>query len=148
MIDRGGGLPEGDTPSGLPQLLGKENEKTGMGQTRTKAAKRTVRFALQLTPEEREELERRATSAGVNASTYLRAAFLERQLPQRTTALATDTYRELSRIGSNINQIARAANTTVKMGLPVNVNLDELEQLRQLLWQVHLEVRGVDRQPN
>lgn len=131
-----------------PRLIVKGIQKTGMAQTRTSKAQRTVRFALQLTPEEREELERLALAAGVNASKYLRAAALERQLPQRTTALATDTYRELARIGSNINQIARAANTAVKMGLPVNVNTEELERLRMLLWQVHLEVRGIDREPD
>lgn len=106
-----------------------------------------MRFPLQLTPEERAELDRRAQAAGVDASKYLRTAAFSQQLPIRTSALAIDTYRELARLGSNINQLARAANTAVKMGLPVNINTKELEKLRQLLWQVHLEVRG-DRQPD
>ncbi len=106
--------------------------------------KRTIRFALQLTQEERSQLEQKATEAGINASEYLRAAAFKQQLPQRTTEIAVDSYRELARIGSNINQMARGVNTAVKMGLPVNINIDELENLRQLLWQVHLEVRGID----
>ena len=74
--------------------------------------KRTVRLPyVRLTAAERFDLEAKAERAGVDLSVWVRqqltAAPAKRMTPQRVDA---SLISELSRIGNNVNQIARSLN--------------------------------------
>ena len=101
---------------------------------------------MRLSPSERTALEMKAKEAGLKLSPYLRQAGLNKtisassnQIPEINRA----TYVELGRIGNNINQISKAANTSVKRGTGCNVNLNELTKLTTLLKQIRLEIMAI-----
>ena len=85
---------------------------------------RTSRVVVRLTDEERATLEREAQAAGLSMSDFVRSRTLNvRQRPSaRTamtraaapapsfTAMSPALFAELSRIGNNLNQLARAFN--------------------------------------
>src|SRR3954471_16993049 len=79
--------------------------------------KRTAALRLQLTPQERGELEAAATRQGAaSISAYARELLFRRSAAvvaaTRRNPEAKALMRELSAIGNNLNQIARHLNTT------------------------------------
>lgn len=73
---------------------------------------RSDTLAFRLTPSERVRLEHTASSAGVSASEYARSQALNgRVTVRKTTSLDHATFDELRRIGVNLNQLARLANS-------------------------------------
>ena len=79
---------------------------------------------------EREELRRQAGQARLRVTEFIRQRVLERRLqigsPRK---LGVAEFRELNRIGVNLNQIARSLN----QGLGSAPQLDELRRLRNLI---------------
>ncbi len=77
---------------------------------------RTELIATRWTPEERAELEARAERAGVSVAAYLRQQALggsgprARRRPHADAAALLQLLGQVGRIGSNINQLAHAAN--------------------------------------
>jgi len=73
-------------------------------------------LAFRLTPAERLRIEMDARAAGVTASEYARMQTLRgRVTVQPRQALDHDAFDQLRRIGVNLNQIARIANTTERL---------------------------------
>lgn len=70
---------------------------------------RTVRVNVYLHPDEAAELDRRRGSAGLQRGPYMRLAALNK-LPRHIPELNRSAWSELSRIGSNLNQLAREFN--------------------------------------
>lgn len=96
---------------------------------------RTTRSCLRsvrLTPGELAVLRGKAHTAGLPLSTYLRQAGLQKRIRARRGQAGRDAIYQLSKIGNNLNQLARAANTA---GQVVALELLEpvLEQLREVL---------------
>ncbi|OYD98352.1 hypothetical protein CDG79_40235 [Nostoc sp. 'Peltigera membranacea cyanobiont' 232] len=60
--------------------------------------------------------------------------------PPRLGRVTLDTYLELSRIGNNINQLAKATNTAIKMQLPPPASLELLQELLELLRHCQQEI--------
>ena len=92
--------------------------------------KRTAALRLQLTPDERRELEDAAEGQG--APTL--SAFARELLFRRAAAVVAATrrnpeakalLRELNAIGNNLNQLARHANTTGELGPERLAEVDE-----------------------
>ncbi|WP_208994528.1 plasmid mobilization protein [Pseudovibrio sp. WM33] len=86
----------------------------------TKAAKRhlTETVVLRCTAEEKKQLKRCASEANITASELLRATLGLVKPSRKRVAPKADPrlVSELSRIGSNLNQIARAVNATQAAG--------------------------------
>lgn len=70
---------------------------------------RTIRVNVYLHPDEAAELDRRRSRAGLQRGPYMRMAALN-QLPRQIPELNRVAWAELSRIGSNLNQLAREFN--------------------------------------
>lgn len=107
---------------------------------------RRKNFPLRLSSEERAALEEKAREAGLKLSAYLREAGLSKTISRKTKKVPEinrATYVELGRIGVNINQLAKAANTSVLKGLECNINTNELSELLALLQEIRLAVLGV-----
>jgi hypothetical protein len=79
--------------------------------------RRTAFVGANLTAYERSEIERRASLAGLRLADFVRLSLLSDR-PGATTKprLASDVGRqlavELARVGNNLNQLARYANST------------------------------------
>ena len=80
--------------------------------------RRTAHFGFQLTPSERADLERRAEAQGMLLAEFVRACCLlnhgSGDIPYSRPRMhdATALLGELGRVGNNLNQLARHANST------------------------------------
>lgn len=113
-------------------------KKEPHSQEKSKSAVVPVRF----TPAERDGLKEEAKAVNLSLSEYIRRTTLERPLPRPRTEISVDTYRELGRIGNNVNQLAAAANLAVKMGHSPAVTPQQWSELRRLIDRVRLEWIG------
>ena len=77
-----------------------------------KERKKSVIVPCRFTEAEISEIRDKASQAGLKVSAFLREAGLGTELrkARRTTPVQEETVRELAKIGSNVNQIARAMN--------------------------------------
>jgi hypothetical protein len=79
--------------------------------------RRTTSVNFQLTPSEREQIEKAAADAGARLSEYVRELCLRRSIAAAVVAgtsrnpAARGLMRELTAIGNNLNQLTRIANT-------------------------------------
>uniref|UniRef100_A0A8J6ZZ54 Plasmid mobilization relaxosome protein MobC n=2 Tax=Desmonostoc muscorum TaxID=1179 RepID=A0A8J6ZZ54_DESMC len=85
-----------------------------------------------------------ASENNLTISELFRAKTLKNRLPRRVTKVAGQTYWELGKIGNNLNQIAKAINTSALMGEPVVVDRALLSQVRDLVKQVRREIAEID----
>ena len=70
-------------------------------------------LSVRLTAEEREHLDRLARESGLSLSNVIRSCINRTEIRQRQPAEINDLYREINRIGVNINQIARSVNAGI-----------------------------------
>ena len=85
-------------------------------------------------------IQEKANEMHLPVSGWLRHAALSRQLPQRPVpAVNRETYAELGRIGSNINQMVKQAHQG-----RIAVATEPLEELEELLRKTKLALLGVD----
>jgi hypothetical protein len=98
----------------------------------TSRPKRSRLASLRLTPGELTVLRRKAHAAGLALSAYLRQAGLQKMIRARRGQAERDAIYQLSKIGNNLNQLARAANTA---GQVVALEMLEaaIERLRDVL---------------
>ncbi len=105
---------------------------------------RTHSYSVYLSDIELEMLRDRALESGMKASELIRKNALMRPLPRRISKVDLKTYIELGRIGNNINQLTKAANTALKYGLSPPADRGALEELLKLLHSIRLKIAGVD----
>lgn len=77
--------------------------------------KRTRRLELQLHDAERDEIARRAGAVGLCAATFCRYVALDYPMPAKRVSIEAEAVASLNRIGSNMNQIAKAANRSGRL---------------------------------
>ncbi len=105
---------------------------------------KTKMLRVRLSPDEWEQLEREAEANLLSKSELVRCKTLHNKIPKKITAVAMGTYRELGRIGNNINQLARAANIAINRGQIPPDATDELMELKRLLLEVRAEILDLD----
>ena len=72
---------------------------------------RTATIGVRVSPAEYDRLKAKAAAMGMTPAQWLRCAALERQLPPPPApAVNVETYRELARIGINLNQVVARIN--------------------------------------
>ena len=120
--------PEGDPAEGPPpaEIPGR---KRGGRPRLPDRERRTYRVGVSLSEAERKAVAAKAEAAGLSPAAYLRRTGLGARLSARVNDQA---YHQLSRLGVNVNQMARVANRTG--------HLPELDALRAILAEV-LEIR-------
>lgn len=73
-------------------------------------AERPHRMEFRAAPEEWTAITEKAKQAGMPTATYARHAALSQPMPTRSTRIEAEAVAALNRLGSNLNQIAKAAN--------------------------------------
>ena len=101
-------------------------------------------YSVRLSDIELEMLRDRALESGMKASELIRKNALMRPLPRRVSKIDLKTYIELGRIGNNLNQLTKAANTALKYGLSPPADTGELQELSKLLRLILLKLSGAD----
>jgi len=89
--------------------------------------KHNLWLKLRVTPEEKTDFKKAATEAGLTLSDFIRQRLLGARL--RRTDGERESIRHLARIGANLNQLARWANTYKSQAEAIEVILC-LGQLR------------------
>jgi hypothetical protein len=115
------------------------NSQTGKGvPSSLTGASRQPRLYVRLRPEDLLLLRERATARGLRGATYL--SVLARShlrslapLPKGELVALNRSVAELSAIGRNLNQIARAANRGVQGGIPGKDDLHAILRVCQAL---------------
>ena len=109
------------------------------------AERRTVTVAARVTPAEHAAWQDKAAAAGVSPSALLRQA-MSRTRTWTAPALAVERERtrQLARIGSNLNQLARWANTHASAVEAVAVIANLVSFERSLLAVARLDGDGGD----
>ena len=75
-----------------------------------KQTKNAYEICLRLNEKEAQALKEKARQCGISKSAYLRRLILNKPVKARPPAALHELYVEINRIGTNINQIARACN--------------------------------------
>ena len=104
---------------------------------------RTKKLEARVNAIEDEMIKQKALDAGLSIAEFTRRCVLLKPLPRRMSKITLTTYRELARIGNNINQLTRATNTAIKMGLQPPADSGELEELRKLLQKIGLKLSQI-----
>ena len=73
-------------------------------------AKKDVTFKMRMTPDEYEKLKAQSERTGLTMSSVMRSAWKRLKIVELPPADFTETVTQLRRIGSNLNQLTRAAN--------------------------------------
>lgn len=101
--------------------------------SRSSRRRRRVHFqSLRLTAGERAVVRARAHAAGLTVSAFLRRAALGKRVRSRSGQVRRDAVYQLSKIGNNLNQLARAANTAGQVRAMERLEA-VLEELREAL---------------
>lgn len=106
--------------------------------------KRSIKFHISLTPEEREQAQCMAADNDLSMAELFRAKTLKNQLPRRVTKIAGQTYWELTKISSCLSAIKNALETSPLAENPTAVNQELLEQVRIIVSQVRREITNLD----
>jgi hypothetical protein len=101
--------------------------------------RRTSRLEVRLTPAEHQALRNCAKEAKLRPSAYVRASILG-QVPRIVPAANPDIARALSRVGNNVNQIARSLNLRSGEDPTRDELVEAYRELRGLIRQTYLEL--------
>ncbi len=106
---------------------------------------RTISIGFRTTPEEAEEIKKRADIYSLRPGVYARIKSLEGRLPstKKIPEINRQQYNDLGKLSSNLNQIAKACN----QGFISKVNgtelLIELNKIKDLLNSIRINISGV-----
>ena len=81
---------------------------------------------VRLSDVELEMFRSRSAEQGISISELMRQNGLMRPIPKRLSRITAQTYRELGRIGTNINQMTKAVNTAQRSGEEMKIELGQL----------------------
>jgi len=94
---------------------------------------RTKQVNIRLTDEEYEALRENAERGGLTVSEYVRKRALGRPVKAVPCRFDSEAVLHLSRIGSNLNQLARLSNIARKAGTEEEFVYGRLEELREAI---------------
>ena len=81
-------------------------------------------------------MARLVQESGLSQSNVVRACLEQTEIRPRQPAEITDLYREINRIGVNINQIARSVNAGIATAEDARYGLHLLDRVYDLMYQI------------
>lgn len=94
--------------------------------------KRPIKISVRLYEQEHEHLKRQAALAGYPMEPFIRALIMGMELRPRPPDELSELLRQLSGIGTNINQIAKVANSS---GHVRKADIQQIKEMQSQLWQ-------------
>jgi Bacterial mobilisation protein (MobC) len=134
-LAKGGSIPTLETPSKTAST-----QVLLMSKRSSQSLIRTKKLQALFSPIEYEMIRSKAEDASISLAELTRRCVLLRPIPPPLGRVTLDTYLELSRIGNNINQLAKATNTAMKMQLPPPASPELLQELLELLRHCQREI--------
>lgn len=99
--------------------------------------KRDVQILLWVTPEEKKMIRKRMIlSKTSNMSVYLRKMAIDGMIVNTDTTYLKAMYQEMHKIGVNINQLAKVANTVC------TATPQDIEELKEMVKKIWLTLRS------
>ena len=99
--------------------------------------KRDVQILLWVTPEEKKMIRKRMIlSKTSNMSVYLRKMAIDGMIVNTDTTYLKAMYQEMHKIGVNINQLAKVANTVF------TATPQDIEELKEMVKKIWLTLRS------
>ena len=96
--------------------------------------KRAIQLILRVTPEEKEHIYKKMELHGTeNFNAYARKMLIDGYVVKVDTAYFQDLAQEVNKIGVNINQLTRVANTT---GMVTSNDINRVQELVNEIWQL------------
>ena len=96
--------------------------------------KRNCRFEVRLTKDEYYELTKKSRKAGLSAGAYVRHAIAGTEVREAPPADIPMLLREMRRIGYNVNQTLKRANSTGIVDMPqFRKDMSELRKATELI---------------
>ncbi|MBW4505067.1 MAG: MobC family plasmid mobilization relaxosome protein [Scytonematopsis contorta HA4267-MV1] len=118
----------------------------------TPKPKKDTKILLPLTSEQKLDWQQRATDANYKSLTpFIRDCVEKSKIYVNLPAppINEETYIELNKIGTNLNQITRRINEAVKIGLPITDNPTALiKELQSQIKEVQLQLLGLSHTGN
>ncbi len=88
-----------------------------------------------------EHLFLKQAAGGLALSEYIRRAALgKRRLRRRIPAINREAYLELSRLSSNLNQLARACNVALRRGDSLPLDIQMFANLQEMIRSLRFEL--------
>ncbi len=91
--------------------------------------KRDVTFRMRLTPSEFEKLQHQSERTGLPMSEVMRSAWKKFKITELPSDGFAETALQLKRIGNNLNQLTRSANTGDVLYYQIKSVLEELTEI-------------------
>lgn len=96
--------------------------------------KRAIVIAFRVSQSEYVIITNNAETVGLSVAEYIRRKCTEKPLPKKKVSpLDRKFFVELSRVGNNLNQLARVANSGIRDPFSINERLSELKELLHYL---------------
>ena len=99
--------------------------------------KRRNRVEVRLSDAEESKLHELMNGTGFNASQIIRSLIIGAEIKSRPPDIMPKILRELSAIGNNINQIAKVANYSDRVGN------DDIREIKDMFSKIAKEVRNL-----
>jgi len=124
-------INSGTTDNTAPSKSTAQKKKGGRPKSENK---RSFDYKVSLTKEESEELLFRAQALETTPSHILRS-FLTFKMPEppKNTIIQKEQYLELSKLATNVNQIAHALNFSLKAGDMPKLNKSAIDELKRMI---------------
>lgn len=97
--------------------------------------KRKIGFLVRLTDDELKKLDGKVKKAGMSREHYVRKVLSDSRVYEALPVDFPKLIREVNRVGSNIDQILRIANSKNLLDVPrLRKELDELDAIEDAMW--------------
>lgn len=97
--------------------------------------KRHAGFVIRLTEDELKTLDKKVHKSGLTREKYMRKIISDSRVYEAPPVDFAKLIREVNRVGSNIDQILRIANTKNLLDVPrLRKELDELDAIEDAMW--------------
>ncbi|SFB94616.1 mobilisation protein (MobC) [Flagellimonas taeanensis] len=95
---------------------------------------KTIQVNVRMTAADHSKVSVNAETIGLSVAEYIRRKCTGKSLPnKKITPLDRKLFVELSRVGNNLNQLARVSNSGIRDPFNIIKQLEEVKMLLQLL---------------
>tara|TARA_R110000764_G_scaffold46793_11_gene104946 strand:+ start:7857 stop:8234 length:378 start_codon:yes stop_codon:yes gene_type:complete len=116
----------------LPEIQAKSIE---MGRPKKEfTARKTIQVNVRMTADDYSKVSNNAETIGLSIAEFIRRKITKKSLPKKKVSPSDrKLFVELSRVGNNLNQIAKVLNSGIRDPFSIHRQLEEVKTLLQYL---------------